>query len=207
MAGKYKLPTSVFLLTCVLLVIFASNISNHAVDPPDAVYGLPTYYLNESELSKHLIQQIVDDGKNIYLLLDDHKGIVQVYDTDGKYQKSIVFHSNLNGAFKLAVSNGMFFVCDQSSNLYQFQDGNFISFFPYTSGEALRKSLDFESNSLNYYIQSGSVWRYSPDGETCIIQHPAANLQRFSQVANVSLVAIVFVAFGFRLMRSKYKRV
>ena len=205
MFSKFKPPVSVFLLLCVLLVIFISNQAKNTNDIPEATYGAPVVYLKESELSNYSIHQIVDDGTYIYLLIDDHKGIVQVYDTDGNYQKSIAFYSHLNGAFRIAISNGMFYVCDKQGNLYQFRDGEFMEFLSYKDGELQRKSIDFESNSLRYYVRSGSVWVNTQDGSSCIIKNPTADLQLFNHVMNIGLFAICIIVFVFKHMSGKHK--
>lgn len=186
------------------LMLSAYAVSSTAGDSSKGTtYGNPRVYVDKDELSRKSIDQIVDDGERIYLLLDDHQGVVQVYSIDGEYQNSIAFYKHINGAFRIAVQDGIFYVCDKEGSLYLFSCGEFIEFIDYQSGAALRKSIDFESASTKYTIQAGSVWKISGDERICVISRPlTAMLYQDHLMVFLGLSAIMF----FGILRALKKR-
>ena len=172
MLSIHKLPKAAVIVFGILLAIFCSTMPKSDDYIVDVIYGKPTFFMEETKSPFQSSQQIVDDGRFIYILVDDHKGVVQVYNTNGTYQNSIAFYSHLNGAFRIAVFEETFYVCDKQGSLYLFQNGNFVEFLSYMKAEAFRKSVDFEQNSSKYCIEKGSVWEKIRDGNVCIIERP-----------------------------------
>ena len=138
-----KIPLAVFFLFVSLLAAFGINSPGPSGAVPDAVYGEPTVFVQKMPHRSYTVYQIVGDGNYVYKLTDDQKGIVQVYDNQGEYLHSICFYSHLNGAFRIAVHDGLFYVCDKQGSLYVFKDAVFTEFLTYKNCEALRNRIDF----------------------------------------------------------------
>jgi hypothetical protein len=137
---------------------------------PKASQGRPVVYVQQQPDKFDGCAQIADDGNNIYLLINDHKGLVQVYDILGNYEQSIVLYSHTNGAFKLAEQNGVIFICDKEGSLYLFEQGFFVKYIVHSEAVQLRKSIDFENYSSSYYQRNGSIWRTDGEQSKCVIQ-------------------------------------
>lgn len=163
-----KVCEVLFFVALGILVLFVTAKDSSAY--PKASQGKPVVYVQQRIDKLHGCAQVADDGKNIYLLINDHKGLVQVYDTLGNYEKSIVLYSHTNGAFKLAEQKGMIYICDKEGSLYLFKQGSFVEYIVYSEAAQLRKSIDFENYSSSYYQKNGSIWRTVEEQPICVIQ-------------------------------------
>ena len=131
------------LLFILLLAAFALSSPGPSGTVPDTVYGKPTAFVQKMPHRYYFVSQTAEDGTYVYKLTDDQKGIVQVYDNQGEYLHSICFYSHLNGAFRIAVKDGLFYVCDKQGSLYVFKNAVFTDFLPYKTCDDLRNSIDF----------------------------------------------------------------
>lgn len=206
--NKYKfsqvLEVAVYILIGVFLVmaVMCSEFSDDTVSKP--MYGIPTVYQKENEINTKSIDQIVDDGQRVYLLLNDQDGIVQVYDTDGNYLHSMkFFHSQVNGVFRIAVYDDILYVSDQQENLYLFDDGDFVEFIPYTDGTKIRKSISFENNSDNYVLRNSKIWRVDGSNDVCIIDRPAASFLYQDSLMFILGIGVIMVFAVLRAIKKK----
>lgn len=177
--GTLRKPNAKFDMRPLLLVLLLLSIVSGSAKDEDLtpkIVGVPLVYEDASALNHEPIEQIVDDGQYLYLLFGFHDGIVQIYDTNGNYQKTIAFYSHQNGAFRIAVANGLFYVRDKRGNLYLFNNGEFDHFFGYQENEWLRKSIDFDATSTDYVVKMESVWRINGEEDICVVERPITAL-------------------------------
>lgn len=155
-------------------------------------------------LENDSIDQIISDDRYVYVLYGGNSGNVQVFGMDGSYQYSAYFYGHLNGAFSIAVENGVLYVKDCQHNLYQLRNGEFISFTERTEAEELRKQIDFSQQSDHFRVKLGSVYRIDGDQEAFIKRPFVSALQQDGVwwVANVFIVALIgYFSFGRRNQR------
>lgn len=177
LSEKWKtiLERSVLIAIGVLLLgLYIANASQK--ESAEVAPGIPLVYSNQNEIARKSIDQIVDDGERIYLLLNDHEGIVQIYDATGIYLNSVAFFNHINGAFRIAVADGVFYVCDKQGNLYLFPNGTFSEFIDNQTGAELRREINFEQSSTKYILHKGSVWSVTGDDKVCVISRPMTSV-------------------------------
>ena len=174
--SNLALPLFVIFLIIILFLLFSKSGSN--TETPTAIQGSPEVFVNPIPESFRGYSQIVNDDHFIYMLPDDQKGLIEVYDLEGKYLKSIkVYDADENGAMKIAVAGNTLYICDKYANLYLFDNGIFTSYIPYYKNKELRKSIDFEVNSTEYYQKNGSLWKGVGDERVCILEGTISSSQ------------------------------
>ena len=162
------------------------------------MYSRPTEFVRPEPPSFKWIAQIVHDDENIYLVPNDHEGIIEIYDTAGNYRKTLSVYTILNGATQIAVKDGIFYIRGMQGDLYLYENGVFSSFYPYTKAKELKQSIDFEASSTVYYQKNGSVWKEGENGPECVIpgaltptQHLHYRILRVTTL--VALAAVIFL--------------
>lgn len=176
------------LLVCVFLKAVRSEQNAQPL-----LEGMPLEYIQEDPLLRLSIDQIASDESRVYVLFDKYEGIVQIYSTEGVYEKTLAFSGSTNGAFKIAVKNAVLYVCDKTGNLYLFEDGTFLEFIKRSDGEAMRKDIDFESNSARYVLRWGSVWDVSGEKAKCIIHRPVSTILSQGNLITVLGIGTIFI--------------
>ena len=164
-------------------------------DIPAALYSRPTEFVRQEAPSFTWVAQIVHDEENIYLVPNDHEGIIEIYDTSGNYQKSLSVYTTLNGATQIAVKDGVFYVRGMQGDLYLYENGVFSGFYPYSEARELKRSINFDTSSTVYYYRNGSVWKDGENGPECVIAGTLTPAQyvNYRALRFVSLAALVAV--------------
>lgn len=143
---------------------------------PDAIWGKPVLFENDSVMPNSGIEQVLSDGQRVYVLYTSRNGVVQVYDCNGIYLYSVRLYAHLNGAFAMAVDGNMLYIEDYHGDIYVFKDGEFAEFLRSDAADAIKKEIPhstFEKNTEGYEVRSGSVWRIEGAIQTCIVNRPA----------------------------------
>ena len=142
---------------------------------PDAVWGKPVVFEDDSVMPNSGVEQVVSDGERVYVLYTSRNGVVQVYDYNGTYLYSMRLYAHMNGAFKLAVKDNLLYIQDYHGDMYVFKDGEFTEFLRNDAADAIKEEIpysSFEKNTEGYEIRKGSVWRIEGDTQTCIVNRP-----------------------------------
>ena len=143
---------------------------------PDAIWGKPVVFEDDSVMPHSGIEQVVSDGQRVYVLYDSEKGVVQVYDCGGTYLHSMRLYKHMNGAFSMPAEGDMLYIKDYHGDIYAFKNGEFSEFLRNEAADAIKEEIPhsiFEQNTQGYEVRSGSVWRIDGDTQTCIISRPA----------------------------------
>lgn len=141
------------------------------------------------------IAQIVDDGKNIYILADSHNGYVQVYNTSGDYRFTLSFaRQGLNGAFSIACKDDYLYVRDNGHNIYIFQSDQFVDYLEDEESLKTLSHISFKENSHRFKLRFGSVWCVETSKPYCVVERPV-----YSLVYQYSLDKILII-FGVILL-------
>lgn len=163
---------------CVIAVIcmwiFQPN--NDTKGLPDAIWGNPIKFEDDSVMPHSAIEQVVSDGQRVYVLYTSTKGVVQVYDHTGAYLYSWRLYAHQNGAFGMAVHEDTLYIQDYHADIYVFRDGEFVEFLTNSAADTIANTIpyvEFESNTEGYKIKSGSIWRIDGETQICLINRPA----------------------------------
>lgn len=201
---KYICAALCALIVC-LAVMYRS--AREAERYPQPYYGIPAVWTAESEPEGYAIHQIADDGTFLYILSDEHNGVVLVFDRDGTYLRTMAFFAHLNGAFHIAAEADTLYVQDKQQNLYIFRAGQFGEFLNRPDASAILEGLDFEADHPDYEIRDGSVWRIADGEETCVLHRPkstAAYRRNVILVSGIIVLALLGVAGVIRRGRKRY---
>lgn len=90
------------------LLVFAVSFTHSQEYPQAITCGIPVITTEYSDYTKLSIDQILDGNDNIYVLLDEHRGIVQVFDLGGEFQYTASFY--LTVSIGIGVGRNLF-VC------------------------------------------------------------------------------------------------
>lgn len=146
---------------------------NQANGIPVPVRGTPVRVDTYVNFNNIPISQIVDDGTYLYLLVDSHRGYVQVYDLNGQYQYMLCFGKQAaGGAFSIASKDGYFYVEDNRHNIYEFQLGEFLRFAEDEEASKEFSHISFNEKSNRFRLRFGSVWRTDLSQPICVIKRP-----------------------------------
>ena len=165
---------------------------------PDAIWGKPVLFEDDSVMPNSGIEQVVSDGQRVYVLYTSRNGVVQVYDYNGIYLYSMRLYAHLNGAFAMAVDGNMLYIEDYHGDIYVFKDGEFAEFLRSDAADAIREEIPystFEKNTEGYEIRKGSVWRIEGDTQTCIVNRPAQTGIFQNNMDNL-ITIFVFIVFA-----------
>ena len=167
---------------------------------PDAIWGQPVQFENDSVMLYSSIEQVVSDGKRVYVLYTSRKGIIQVFDPNGNYLYSWRIFPHINGAFKMAVSDNVLYVRDYHADIYVFKEGIFVEFLTDNAADAISKEVQystFEENTAGYEIKNGAVWYVDGETKKCIVNRPVAtemyqnNIDKFIMVILFSAISMM----------------
>lgn len=177
MSKKWSITKNVvviiLMIGVVLLMIFRPDDDTKGF--PDAIWGTPVLFEDDSVMPDSGIEQVVSDGERVYVLYESKTGVVQVYDYTGKYLQSMRLYAHMNGAFKMAVKDNLLYIKDYHGDIYVFKDGEFTEFLRDDAADAIMEEISystFEKNTEGYEIRKGSVWRIEGDTQTCIVNRP-----------------------------------
>jgi len=189
----WKLLIYVVLISLVVVTLIIKN--GDTAESPTALLGAPVVFVDPTPKDFRGCDQIVNDDHNIYLLQNNHEGRIDIYDTASQYVKSIMIYKHLNGVFRIAIQEDKLYICDKERNLYLFENGLFVSYFPKYKNEALRTNIDFDANSTTYYHKNGSLWKDSANGPECIIEGTVSTAENiiYWVVRAIGLGALVYL--------------
>ena len=199
-----KFRTAVYCLLCALVIISLLTINNYQRPQEKPVYGTPVQFHESLDINRINIDQIADDDGHLYLL-DAYEGILRVFDLNGNYLQTRMFHDYMNGAFKLAVKDHCLYVSDPQNDVYVFKEGQFNQFIQRNDAKSILENIDFEKNSTNYVIRFASVWKVCDTGDICVIKRPLSSMLYQRNIRVLIVVAFVsifaFVHFFFQRKR------
>ena len=189
---------SILVFLAVLFILLYGMLQRYRESDQDIPADLdsrPTEFVRQEAPSFTWVAQIVHDEENIYLVPNDHEGIIEIYDTSGNYQKSLSVYTTLNGATQIAVKDGVFYVRGMQGDLYLYENGVFSGFYPYSEARELKRSINFDTSSTVYYYRNGSVWKDGENGPECVIAGTLTPAQyvNYRALRFVSLAALVAV--------------
>lgn len=165
----------------ILWIVVTQLLSNSHPDPaenlPQPTRGNPVIVDTYINFSNKPIAQITDDGAYLYLLVDSHRGYVQVYDLNGQYQHMLCFGKQaLNGAFSIASKDGYFYVKDNRHNVYIFRSSEFLEFVEQETASNTLSHISFHERSTRYQLRFGSVWQTDLSQPVCVVKRPFYSL-------------------------------
>ena len=192
---KIVIVSIVVVLAALIILVSYSN-PNSIGALPEAYYGKPAISTDHPIINKR-IEQVLDDGQRMYILYDTNDGIVQVCDTNGAYQYTLVFYSNLNGAFTIATENQTLYVQDMRENVYIFESGEFEKFLEREEAKTQLKHIRFDPSNVSdkYEVRSGSIWKVSDAEEMCVVEGPSFTNRTINTMATLLLIVILLWRF------------
>lgn len=194
----YGKTVAMVLLTVLVLLRVTHSDSARTSGLPEPLLGTPTEYSEQLATYQFSIDQIAESSVSIYVLYDESRGIVQVYDLEGNFQKAIAFHCHMNGAFRIAVVDNNLVVRDKYGNIYSFCDNTFDSFWESEEVPSHLKTVNFEAKSEKYEVRMGSIWEVN-ESSVCVIERP---LQAWFFQNNVR--TIFFFGFMIAILLVRY---
>lgn len=185
----------------LILMMFAIGVFA-AVPPGELVapaVGAPVVAEMLTEPLYSPITQIVADEECLYVLYNSVH-VVQVFTNEGEPLYSVGFFGHTNGRSDIAVRDGRLWICDRRYNVYEFQDGAFLNFYPQESAEELRRTLPFGRSDSGYELRNGDLWLVTEEEERCVLDR--SGWAGFLQDSDgwLLLVGIVLV-IGFLIPR------
>lgn len=194
----------ILIIGVALSLIFRWN--DDTKDLPDAIWGTPVQFKDNSVMANSNIEQVVSDGKYVYVLYTSRTGVVQIYDYDGEYLYSMRLYAHSNGAFKMAIADDTLYIEDYHADIYVFKNGDFLQFLRNDAADAIRHQISysaFEKNTEGYEIINGSVWRIKGESRTCIVNRPA---QVGVYQNNIDKLITVFLLAAFALVYQYFQK-
>lgn len=162
----------VLLLAMILLALYCviSGELNRAKEPQRR-YFEPVSSDEFGEERFNSISQIVEAGDNLYILPNNHNGFIQVYDLTGSYRHSLFFTESMNGVFTMACEDGLFYVQDQTGNVYVFLNGEFQEYVKRETAMTRFAHIGFvwRGSSREYQFRGKDLWRIAGGQETLVI--------------------------------------
>lgn len=194
----YNICGIVVIVCIVLLTMYYDAQKVSDIEP---VYGEPKIYVEKLNFNRMRIDQICHDEQHFYLL-DESKGRVRVFNTNGDYEYTIALFDYLNGVFRLAIARERLYICDPHQEVYAFQNGEFAQFFNKENAVKLLQTLDFEKNSEKYLVRNGSVWEISNGEEKCVLDRPLY-AARYVECIVFAVLIILCVIMRFKYGKMK----
>lgn len=191
------------LLACWLILSIISAGKGYVEQSklPEKVYGKPTIIAEHIEFESSPVSQIVDDGTHLFIMVDSHRGYIQVYDLLGNYQETIsLYEPFLNGVFNMATDSDMLYVRDPEGNVYAFCSGEFIEFVSQDNVPIWIKEMNYKDDSEHYRIRFGSIWRIDEHEQTCVVQRSLKAII-YQYNLNWLITVIVLLFFGFAIKK------
>lgn len=189
----------VLLLAMILLALYCVISGElNAAKEPQRRYFEPVSSDEFGEVRFNSISQIVEAGDNLYILPNNHSGFIQVYDLTGSYHHSLFFTESMNGAFTMACEDGLFYVQDQTGNVYVFRDGEFQEYVNRETAKTRFAHIGFvwRDSSPEYQFRGKDLWRTADGKETLVIP----DLISFdTQSATIALTVLLMLGSCWRL--------
>lgn len=168
---------AIILVVWVLVTQLINILSPNQIKHPIPSYGKPILIDAYIDFNNKPIAQIVDDGTYMYILVDSHRGYVQVYDMNGQYRHTLsIARQAINGAFSIASKDGYFYVRDNGYNIYVFQLGQFLEFVEDEDTSEKLGYISFNERSNRFKLRLGSVWRTDISKPICVVERPLYSL-------------------------------
>ncbi len=182
----------------ILLIWLIPIIVTYTKNIPRPAYGEPAEFAEKMDGFIH-VDQILHDEDHIYLL-DAFEGCyLRIFDTDGNYITSFVFSDMQNGTYRIALEDGVLYVCDPKRGLYFHKDGAFERIAEGEQKDKLIESLDFNTESDTYKSARGGIWKYSDGLERKVINIPWYSFLANPTVGAILMVLYMLVIMGLRL--------
>ena len=203
---KRRKPYEILAILLILLIFIPLSNANDGHYPTAMIVGKPLITTAYSDYAKLSVDQILAVDETIYILYDEHKGIIQVFDKNGMYQYTTSFYKHTNGAFGMAVHDGILYVRDCIHNIYSLKDGILIEFYERDAVPVWMQQLDFQASSPDFRVRLGSVWYVTAENEYCFIRRPllaALYQNNLLFFLAVTLIVMIGIYKGCRLHFSK----
>lgn len=195
----------ILLAMMILLTIFSAIASEREKSrEPVRRYFMPVSSEEFGDQRFTGVSQIVEAGEYLYILPDEHEGFIQVYDLAGNYQHSLFFTESMNGAFVMAYEDGLFYVQDETGNVYVFLNGEFQEYVKRETAEERFAHIGFvwRGSTPGYQFRGKDLWRISGGNEALVI-HNLLSID--TQSASIVLTALLILGF-FWLLAGFLKR-
>ena len=186
------------IIVAIGLVLGAMYIdAQRAKEMPPPSYAHPSVYIERQPSIETNIDQIAELNGTIYLL-DDHKGILTAYDSDGNYKYTVSFLTHIGGTFSMAVSDDKLYVRDERYNIYIFENEVFQVFLKKKDAEHILRTVDFHARNSSYQARFNlSVWKIDEEEPVCIISRPytvlLANGRGFGWIGIIFVIVIAML--------------
>ena len=150
------------------------------------------------------VDQIVEAGEYLYILPDEQEGFIQVYDLKGVYQHSLFFTEISNGVFVMAYEDGLFYVQNQTGDVYVFRDEEFREYVKRTTAKEQFAHIGFvwQGSTPGYKFRGNDLWRISDENEMLLIP----DLVTFDTQAAVIVLSVLLCLGVFWKVVSYLKR-
>lgn len=184
----------------ILLVLFFAILAvlnfHNEIYPEAILCGTPVFATEYSDFARLSIDQILTADDTVYVLYDDHRGIIQAFDSNSTYLYTIAFFKHANGAFRMAAHDGILYVKDCRSNIYLLKDRSLLAFYEKDLAPMWMHQLDYQTSASNYRIRCGSVWRIVDGVESCFIARPTSSvLYQNNLLFYTALIAVIVIGF------------
>lgn len=185
-------PYLLFLMLCILIVSAVKSEREQSREPV-RFSSKPVFSTEFGDRKPYAVNQLIEAGEYLYILPNDTDGFVQVYDLKGNYQHSLFFLEKPNGIFSMAAEGDTFYFRNQSSDVFVFQDGEFLEYVPWKSARERFSHINFErhSSSSGYVIRGTDLWRVSAAGEELVM----ADFVRFDASFAIACIT-AFLSIG-----------
>lgn len=183
----------VMLLAMFLLAMYCVISGElNAAKEPQRRYFEPVSSDEFGEVRFNSISQIVEAGDNLYILPNNHNGFIQVYDLTGSYRHSLFFTESMNGAFTMAYEDGIFYVQDQTGNVYVFLNGEFREYVKRETAKDRFAHIEFVwmGSTPGYQFRGKDLWRIADGQEALVIP---ALLSYDTQSATIALTVLLML--------------
>ncbi len=206
-----KFKKTAFVFTIVLLHVVM--LLNSDVQPrkikKDVKLGALYSYSDNIEYWTQLTDFCIK-GNDLYVLYGD-KGILKIYDSNGKYKESYAFYK-AKGESSLRVDDEYVYLIDQMHNLYVFSSNECVDFVKYSDYDTyLQKETTFKSqeeqktDAARYYVKWASIYKEQPDGRSvCIIHRPICMVFFQGIVPFVLILLWIAVLFAFIIRKGEF---
>ncbi len=154
-------------------------------------------------------------GEQIYVLYGG-KGILKIFDTNGKYLRSYAYHKRNNGAV-LYEHEDRIYLYSAEKWILVFENGEYTDRIGYDQWDLMERQLPFRTSAtfasekkkpgyygeLGYTMRLGSVCRAEEDGKTTVvIPRPFGSLV----LQGILPWAIMFSCFMYLIVKTNWKQ-
>ena len=195
---------------CLYVLYFLTFMISVKREKSDAFPGVPEELSKKENYLCEISDFCVNDGL-IYLLFDD-KGVIQIFDEKGIYQKSFAFYAAQNGKSGLRIMGDDVLLFDKRKNCYKFVRGDFCEYLELDNDQYLRlvgqceeRHQQIASEKGNYYLKGASLFRKNADvTDEIIIKRPMlATLFQGNLRLWIEAVLMIFAVF-FIMISKKF---